>query len=78
MADSIPFSVLEQFQRVCQNYNGQAMAAVTQKDSPQSAYSCSGCYMSITIDTVNALMTKDEVKQCPNCQRLLYIRPEEN
>ncbi|MCK4850235.1 MAG: hypothetical protein KAT11_02735 [Phycisphaerae bacterium] len=77
VADSIPASVLDQFQRIGQSFNGQAMAAVTQPDHRGSAYCCSGCYMSITIDTVDVLMSKDEIKQCPNCQRLLYIPPEE-
>ena len=77
MADSIPASVLGQFHRVGQGHNGQAMAAVTRNDPPQSAYCCDGCYMSITIDTVDVLMSKDEIRQCPNCQRLLYILPEE-
>ncbi len=78
MADSIPAVVFDRFQRVGQNYNGQAMAAVTQTESSRNAaYCCSGCYMSITIDTVEALMSKDDIKQCPNCQRLLYIAPDE-
>lgn len=77
MTDSIPAPVLNQFHRVGQSYNGQAMAAVTQNDPPQSAYCCSGCYMSITIDTVDVLMSKDDIRQCPNCRRLLYVLPTE-
>ena len=77
-AESIPASVLHQFQRISQSYNGQAMAAVTQTDPRNSVYCCSGCYMSITIDTVDALMSKDEVRQCANCQRLLYVPPKED
>lgn len=78
IAGCIPTPVFDQFQRVCQSYDGQAMAAVTQTDPPRNpAYCCSGCYMSITIDTVDALMSKDDIKQCPNCQRLLYILPDE-
>ena len=78
LAESIPASVLNQFQRIGQSFNGQAMAAVTQPDQRSSAYCCSGCYMSITIDTVDVLMSKDEIKQCPNCQRLLYLPPKED
>ena len=77
-AQSIPAAVMTVFQRISQNYNGQAMASVTQTDPRNSVYCCSGCYMSITIDTVDALMSKDEVKQCPNCQRLLYIPPDKS
>ncbi len=76
LAESIPASALTQFQRVGQNYNGQSMAAVTQADPRNSVYCCSGCYMSITIDTVDFLMSRDEIRQCPNSQRLLYIQPD--
>ncbi len=77
LAHSIPAPAFEQFKRVSQNYDGQAMAAVILTDRRSAAYSCSGCYMSITIDTVDGLMTKDEIKFCSNCQRLLYFLPEE-
>ena len=77
LVDSIPAPVFEQFRRVSQNYEGQAMAAVILTDHRSAAYSCSGCYMSITIDTVDGLMTKDEIKPCSNCQRLMYFLPEE-
>ena len=78
LAESIPASALNQFKRVGQNYNGQSMAAVTQTDPRNSVYCCSGCYMSITIDTVDFLMSRDEIKQCPNCQKLLYLHPEQD
>ena len=77
LVDSIPAPTFEQFRRVSENYEGQAMAAVILTDRRNSAYSCSGCYMSITIDTVDGLMTRDEIKPCSNCQRLLYFLPEE-
>ena len=78
LADSISPAALNQFERVGQSYEGQAMAAAVQTNPRNSAYCCSGCYMSITIDTVDALISKDEIKQCSNCQRLLYILPEEH
>lgn len=73
LVESISPAIMTEFKRVSQSYNGQAMAAVTQTDPGNGVYCCSGCYMSITIDTVDFLMSKDEIRQCPNCQRLLYI-----
>ena len=78
LSGSLPPAVLQQFERVGQNYDGQAMAAVISIGRRQITYSCSGCHMGITVDTVDFLMSKDEIRQCPNCQRLLYIPPEQD
>ena len=78
IAESISPNILRIFERVGRNDNGRAMAAVVQNGARNPTYSCSGCYMSITIDTVDALMSKDEVRQCPNCQHLLYLSESED
>ena len=78
LASSLPPQVLQQFERVGQNYDGQSMAAVISMGRRQVTYSCSGCHMGITMDTVDVLMSKDEIRQCPNCRRLLYISPKED
>ena len=76
LAGSIPPEVLQLFERMGENYNGQAMAAVLKNGRRRTSYSCSGCHMSITVDTVSLLMSQDQVKQCLSCQRLLYVKPE--
>ncbi len=78
LVDSIPAPVFEQFRRVSQNYEGQAMAVVISAGRRNTTYSCSGCHMGVTMDTVDVLMSKDEIRQCPNCRRLLYVRPDES
>ena len=78
LSSSIPPAVFQQFERVGQNYDGQAMAAVISIGRRQITYSCSGCHMGITMDTVDFLMSKDDIRQCPSCQRLLYIPPQED
>ena len=75
---SLPPQVVQQFERVGQNYDGQAMASVISMGRRQVTYSCSGCHMGITMDTVDVLMSKDDIRQCPNCRRLLYISPKED
>ncbi|NIA07331.1 MAG: hypothetical protein GWP14_06810 [Actinobacteria bacterium] len=75
---SLPPEVVQQFERVGRNHDGQAMAAVTSMGKRQVTYSCSGCHMGITIDTVDALMSKDQIRQCPHCWRMLYIQPDES
>lgn len=78
VSGSLSPQVIQQFERVGQNYDGQAMAAVIAAGRRQTTYSCSGCHMGITIDTVSVLMSKDEIRQCPNCQRLLYVLPAQD
>ena len=78
LSSSLPPEVIQQFERIGQNYDSQAMAAVISIGRRQTTYSCSGCHMGITMDTVDVLMSRDEVRQCPNCQRLLYIPAKED
>ena len=78
ISTSLPPEVVQQFERVGQNYEGQAMAAVISTGRRNTTYSCSGCHMGVTMDTVDALMSKDEIRQCPSCQRLLYISPKQD
>lgn len=73
VASAIPPQVLQEFARMGESYSGHVMAAVTSTGKRNARYSCSGCHMGITIDTVDALLSKDEVRQCPHCQRLLYV-----
>jgi len=42
------------------------------------ASSCGGCFMGITSECVNLLMTKDDIIRCPNCTRILVLGSEEH
>lgn len=72
-ARTIPRDVLEKFKRVAETYDGQAVAVVEQQEGRAGAYSCGGCFMGITTECVNLLMTKDEIIRCPNCTRILVL-----
>jgi len=37
---------------------------------------CSGCFMSITLQTLNSLMGGKKLVLCPNCQRILFLNEE--
>ena len=73
-AKDIPAEPLEIFKRVAETYDGEALATV---DVQESAYSCGGCFMGITAESVNMLMTKDEIIRCPNCTRILVLGGEQ-
>jgi uncharacterized protein len=72
-AKSIPPDVLDIFKRVAENYDGQAVVEIAERDSKPTGYSCGGCYMGITTESVNLLMTRDEIIRCPNCTRILVL-----
>jgi predicted nucleic acid-binding Zn-ribbon protein len=72
-AKDVPPDALEIFKRVAETYDGEALAKVEQQEERSTAYSCGGCFMSITPETVNLLMTKDDIIRCPNCTRILVL-----
>jgi len=72
-AKAIPRKVLDIFKRVAENYDGQAVAEISERESKPTGYSCGGCYMGITTESVNLLLTRDEIIRCPNCTRILVL-----
>jgi predicted nucleic acid-binding Zn-ribbon protein len=72
-AGQVPPDTLEIFKRVAETYDGEALAKVEEQEARSAAYSCGGCFMSITPETVNLLMTKDDIIRCPNCTRILVL-----
>ena len=73
VAKSIPRERLAIFSRVADTYDGEAVVRVEQQDDRSEAYSCGGCFMGITAESVNLLMTRDEIIRCPNCTRILVL-----
>jgi predicted nucleic acid-binding Zn-ribbon protein len=71
-AQAVSPEALETFRRVAETYDGQAVALVKQ-EGKKGAYSCGGCFMGITAECVNLLMTKDDIIRCPNCTRILVL-----
>jgi len=77
-AKNIPPEPLETFKRVADTYDGQAVTPIEQGDDKKGAYSCGGCFMGITAESVNKLMSKDEIIRCPNCTRILVLADTKN
>ena len=72
VAQDIPSDSLDTFNRVAETYDGHAVASIEQ-EGKKGAYSCGGCFMAITAESVNMLMTKDDIIRCPNCTRILVL-----
>jgi len=74
VAKTIPPEPLEVFKRVAETYDGEALAVIEKQEGKTGAYSCGGCFMGITAESVNLLMTKDDIIRCPNCTRILILQ----
>ena len=73
-AKVIPPETLAIFERVAETYDGEALAAAEQQDERVQLFSCGGCFMGLTAETINQLMTKDDIIRCPNCTRILVLK----
>ncbi len=73
-AKDVPAEVLAVFNRVADSYDGEAISFVEQADGRMENYSCGGCFMGLTNETVNQLMSRDEIIRCGNCSRILVLK----
>lgn len=69
----IPAEPLRVFNRVAETYDGEALAVVEKQEGKTDAYSCGGCFMGITAESVNLLLSKDDIIRCPSCTRILVL-----
>jgi uncharacterized protein len=73
VAKTIPAEPLKIFKRVAETYDGEAVAQVELQEGRHGTYSCGGCFMGVTAESVNLLMTRDDIIRCPNCTRILVL-----
>ncbi len=69
----VPPEPLRLFGRLTETYEGEAIAICEPSDDRNSGYTCGGCFMGLTIETANRLMSRDELIRCPNCTRILVM-----
>jgi predicted nucleic acid-binding Zn-ribbon protein len=71
-AQAVPSKALDTFNRVAQKHSGEAMAQVIRTHPKREEYACEGCNMSITIEQVNNILSRDDAVLCNTCGRILY------
>jgi predicted nucleic acid-binding Zn-ribbon protein len=76
VAQEVPQNDLKQFTRVADANDGEAMAKIIEPSRGSMDYICDGCNMSLPVEKINALKTRDELQVCPVCGRILYIQNE--
>lgn len=72
-AENVPYSVLQSFERIAAHHDGEAVAEVVRLSSRGHDYVCGGCNMSMPLELVNKLRSRDEVQVCNCCGRILHI-----
>ncbi len=65
------------FQRVAEAHEGEAMAKILKPHPKEQEYICDGCNMTIPMEKVNALLTREEIQLCTVCGRILFILENE-
>ena len=77
-AADVPGEQLALFERIAGNLGGDAMARIEIEGSkPPYSYICGGCFMSLNAEHANALRSRDEVRTCDSCGRILYLEVEQ-
>ena len=73
-ASEVPLTERSLFERIAKNLEGDAMAPVEiHGKKPPFDYICGGCFMGLNAEHANALQTRDEVRTCDSCGRILYL-----
>ena len=54
-------------------FEGEVLVEVSQSGLKKSDYTCGGCFMSVPLEVVNSLMSRDEMIICPICGRVLVL-----
>jgi len=76
VASRLPPKVVQQFQRIADRFDGEALAPVLREEGGGD-FVCGGCHMTVTQNTYVLLAgggsTADDLITCPNCQRILYL-----
>ena len=73
IASALPPNVVDQFTRIADRLDGEALAPVIREEDGGS-FICGGCHMSLTQNTYVILAGHgDNLVTCPNCTRILYL-----
>jgi hypothetical protein len=72
-AANVPGEALGVFNRVAAQNDGEAMAPLFRTNPKREEYACEGCNMWVTLEQVNAVLSRDEVVLCNTCGRILCL-----
>jgi|TARA_B100000315_G_C14538627_1_gene569683 predicted nucleic acid-binding Zn-ribbon protein len=76
-AEVIPESILDEFDSLADDYEGEALAAIEIIDLKRHEYSCTSCSLRLPLDAITSLLgNREEIIKCVSCNRILYLEAE--
>jgi len=72
-ARQIEAGVLDVFLAAAKLHDGEGLAKLTKTHPKRGEYSCSGCHMCVSLDTIDSLKRSADVSRCNICGRILYV-----
>ncbi|MAE60015.1 MAG: hypothetical protein CMJ49_01515 [Planctomycetaceae bacterium] len=75
-AAQITPQALALFDRLADNFDGEAMAPVAQDDPRRMEFTCGGCFLAIPTEKINQLFRDSDLVTCTSCGRILYLEED--
>jgi predicted nucleic acid-binding Zn-ribbon protein len=67
-------SILDKYEMLLDDLDGDVMAEVMEMDRKRREYACGECSVHLPFDQVNRITANaDEVLQCETCMRILFV-----
>lgn len=73
LARNVSKETLMLFDRLSERFDGEVLATCDRTHPRRDEYICGGCYLSLTAEVANTLMSRDDIVTCKNCGRILVI-----
>jgi len=76
-AGPVADDTLALYNKLADDYDGEALAQVEEQDRRRMEYTCGACFMSLPIQVVNAALTStQQIVPCSSCGRILFVSGE--
>jgi predicted nucleic acid-binding Zn-ribbon protein len=72
-ASGLPPTILSTFERIAEKHEGEALVELVRLHPKREEYACSGCNITVTLEHIMTLKSRDEVQFCGMCGRILYL-----
>lgn len=76
-ASVIPEDILEDFDEIADDYDGESMASIEIIDKKRKEYSCNSCSLHLPLESIAQLMaSNDKIIKCGQCDRILFLEED--